>query len=58
MKNLLVWLLLSVLPVVASAQVKNTVTEVKDYRVKDGKDYFGNGSEWRDCRFRVGFGGT
>ncbi len=37
MKNLLVWLLLSVLPVVASAQVKNTVTEVKDYRVKDGK---------------------
>jgi thioredoxin len=37
MKNLLVWLLLGVLPVVASAQVKNTVTEVKDYRVKDGK---------------------
>lgn len=37
MKNLLVWLFLCVLPIVASAQAKNTATEVKDYRVKDGK---------------------
>lgn len=37
MKSLFVWLFLCVLPVAASAQVKNTATEVKDYRVKDGK---------------------
>ena len=37
MKSLFVWLFLCILPVAASAQVKNTATEVKDYRVKDGK---------------------
>ena len=35
--KLFVWLLVVLLPVVSWAQVKNNVSEVRDYRVVDGK---------------------